>query len=194
MYIIAGLGNPDRKYQETRHNVGFRAAKKLQKRFFDGRAKKKFQSKAIRGVIGGEDVLLLRPQTYMNNSGLAVKEAATFFKVPASHILVIYDDIALPVGTLRLRKSGSAGGHNGIKSIISHLGTQDFPRIRIGVGSNKGEGDLVDYVLGTFSKADKQVIEEATDRAADAVLCIMENGMDKAMNLYNQKTQESSNV
>lgn len=187
MYIIAGLGNPDKKYEKTRHNVGFQAARRIKKQYGLERSRKKFQAKTNQGRIGGEEVLLLRPETYMNNSGLAVREAAAFYKVPADHVLIIYDDIALPLGTLRLRKSGSAGGHNGIKSIISHLGTQDFPRIRIGVGSNQGEGDLIDYVLGAFSKAEQQVIDEAVQRAADAVESIITEGMDKAMNRFNQK-------
>lgn len=187
MYIVAGLGNPDKKYEKTRHNVGFMTARKIKKQFGLDRSRRKFQAKTNQGKIAGEEVLLLRPQTYMNNSGLAVREAAVFYKVPADHIIIIYDDIALPLGQLRLRKSGSAGGHNGIKSIISHLGTQDFPRIRIGVGSNKGEGDLVDYVLGVFSKEEQKTIDEATDRAAEAVQCILEEGMEKAMNRFNQK-------
>ena len=191
MYIIAGLGNPDRKYQKTRHNVGFDVAKIIAKKYLPGREKKKFEARMLQGKIEGEDVVLLRPQTYMNNSGLSIRQAADYFKVSADHILIIYDDIALAPGVLRIRKEGSAGGHNGVKSIISHLGTQEFPRIRVGVGSRKGSEDLVDHVLGTFSKEDRAVIDRAEERAAEAVAAILRDGMDRAMNQYNQKQTES---
>lgn len=184
MYIIAGLGNPGTKYKGTRHNVGFETIKALSKQYLPGHARKKFEARILNGRIAGEEVLLMRPQTFMNNSGIAVRQAADFYKVPADHILIIYDDIALPLGHLRLRKSGSAGGHNGVKSIISHLGTQEFPRIRIGVGAAKGS-DLVDYVLGDFSKADRPVIQEAIQRAAEAAVCMLTDGMDTAMNRFN---------
>ena len=186
MYIIAGLGNPEKKYDHTRHNAGFLAAKKLHEKYLPGRERSKFDARILRGRIEGEDVLLMRPMTYMNNSGLAVRKAVDFYHVPADHVIIIYDDIAIPLGTLRIRKSGSAGGHNGMKSIIEHLGTQDFPRIRIGVGSNRGE-DLIDYVLGAFSKEEAAVIDEAAERAADAAVSILKSGLDLAMNRYNQK-------
>ena len=184
MYIIAGLGNPGTKYKGTRHNVGFEVVKALSKEYLPGHARKKFEARILNGRIRGEEVLLMRPQTFMNNSGIAVRQAADFYKVPADHILVIYDDVALPLGTLRLRKSGSAGGHNGVKSIIAHLGSQDFPRIRIGVGAAKNT-DLIDHVLGDFSKADKPVIQEAIQRAAEAAVCMLSEGMDTAMNRFN---------
>ena len=184
MYIIAGLGNPGTKYKGTRHNVGFEVIKALSKEYLPGHARKKFEARILNGRIKGEEVLLMRPQTFMNNSGIAIRQAADFYKVPADHILVIYDDVALPLGTLRLRKSGSAGGHNGVKSIIAHLGSQDFPRIRIGVGAAKNK-ELIDYVLGDFSKADKPVIQEAIQRAAEAVVCMLSEGMDTAMNRFN---------
>ena len=187
MYMIVGLGNPETKYASTRHNVGFEAAARLRDQYIPGSEKKKFQSMVIQGTIGGEPCLVMRPQTYMNNSGIAVREAASFYKISPDHIIVIYDDIALPLGALRLRKGGSAGGHNGIKSIISHLGTQDFPRVRIGVGGKPEGWDLADYVLGSFSKEEVPVIREAIDLAADAAAAILKNGMDKAMNEYNQK-------
>ena len=191
MYIIAGLGNPDRKYAKTRHNAGFDVAKLIAGKYLPGREKKKFDARMLQGKIAGQDVVLLRPMTYMNNSGLAVRQAADYFKVPSDHILIIYDDIALPLGTLRIRKSGSAGGHNGIKSVISHLGTQEFPRIRIGVGDRKNEGDLIDHVLGTFSKEERKVIDQTEERACEEVYAILKDGMDKAMNQYNQKQTES---
>ncbi len=191
MYIIAGLGNPGTKYKGTRHNVGFEAVKAISREHLPGHARKKFEARILNGRIAGEEVLLMRPQTFMNNSGIAVRQAADFYKVPADHILIIYDDIALPLGSLRLRKSGSAGGHNGVKSIIAHLGTQDFPRIRIGVGGNKNT-DLIDYVLGDFSKADKPVIQEAIERAAEAAVCVLSNGMDTAMNRYNGSTAKGN--
>lgn len=187
MYLIAGLGNPDAKYAATRHNVGFEAAVRLREQYIPGIEKKKFQSMMIQGTIAGEPCMILRPQTYMNNSGIAIREAANFYKIPPENIIVIYDDIALPLGTLRLRKGGSAGGHNGIKSIIAHLGTQDFPRVRIGVGGKPEGWDLADYVLGAFSKEETPVIREAIDLAAEAAAAILKKGMDKAMNEYNQK-------
>ena len=181
MYIIAGLGNPGTKYKGTRHNVGFEAVKAISREHLPGHARKKFEARILNGRIAGEEVLL----------SFAVRQAADFYKVPADHILIIYDDIALPLGSLRLRKSGSAGGHNGVKSIIAHLGTQDFPRIRIGVGGNKNT-DLIDYVLGDFSKADKPVIQEAIERAAEAAVCVLSNGMDTAMNRYNGSTAKGN--
>lgn len=187
MYLIAGLGNPELRYAATRHNVGFEAAARLSERYAQGREKRKFQSLMVQGSIEGEPCIILRPQTYMNNSGIAVREAAAFYKIPAERILVIYDDIALPLGALRLRKGGSAGGHNGIKSIIAHLGTQDFPRIRIGVGGKPDGWDLADYVLGAFTKEEQPVILETLDLAVKAAAAVLVKGMDKAMNEYNQK-------
>ena len=153
MYIIAGLGNPTREYEKTRHNVGFEVIDVLADRLGTTVEEKKFKGCYGRGIIGGQKVLLLKPQTFMNLSGESVRAAADFYKVDPEHIIIVYDDISLDVGQLRIRKKGSAGGHNGIKNIIAHLGTQEFPRIKVGVGDKPKKMDLADYVLSRFSKA-----------------------------------------
>ena len=137
------------------------------------------------GQIGAEKVVLVKPQTYMNLSGEAVREAAQFYKVPADHVLVIYDDVSLPVGKIRVRPTGSAGGHNGIKNIISHLGTQDFPRIKIGTGAPGEGGDMIDWVIGVPSQADRKTLLESFERAIQAAACILEHGVQKAQNDFN---------
>ena len=187
MYIIAGLGNPTREYEKTRHNVGFDTIDVLADRLNTSVDEKKFKGLYGKGIIAGEKVILLKPQTFMNLSGESVREAADFYKVDPEHIIVIYDDISLDVGQLRIRKKGSAGGHNGIKNIIAHLGTQEFPRIKVGVGDKPKDMDLADYVLGHFSKEDQAKMDEAFKDAADAAEMILDKGMDAAMNHYNMK-------
>ena len=187
MYIIAGLGNPTREYEKTRHNVGFDTIDVLADKLNTSVDEKKFKGLYGRGIIAGEKVILLKPQTFMNLSGESVREAADFYKVDPEHIIVIYDDISLDVGQLRIRKKGSAGGHNGIKNIIAHLGTQEFPRIKVGVGDKPKGMDLADYVLGHFSKEDQAKMDEAFKDAADAAETILDKGMDAAMNHYNMK-------
>ena len=187
MFIIAGLGNPTLQYEGTRHNVGFDVIDMLADRYnisVDGR---KGRALIGKGMIGGQKVLLVKPQTYMNLSGESVRAAADFYKVDPEDILVIYDDISLEPGQLRLRGKGSAGGHNGIKNIIAHLGTQEFPRIKVGVGDKPKGMDLADYVLGHFSKEDQAKMDEAFKDAADAAEMILDKGMDAAMNHYNMK-------
>ena len=169
MYIIAGLGNPTREYEKTRHNVGFDTIDVLADKLNTSVDEKKFKGLYGRGIIAGEKVILLKPQTFMNLSGESVREAADFYKVDPEHIIVIYDDISLDVGQLRIRKKGSAGGHNGIKNIIAHLGTQEFPRIKVGVGDKPPRMDLADYVLSRFSKEDREKMEQAFKDAAEAV-------------------------
>ena len=169
MYIIAGLGNPTREYEKTRHNVGFDTIDVLADRLNTSVDEKKFKGLYGKGIIAGEKVILLKPQTFMNLSGESVREAADFYKVDPEHIIVIYDDISLDVGQLRIRKKGSAGGHNGIKNIIAHLGTQEFPRIKMGVGDKPPRMDLADYVLSRFSKEDREKMEQAFKDAAEAV-------------------------
>ena len=185
-WIVAGLGNPGKSYESTRHNMGFLAV--------DGLADKqgfrftKLRWRAWTGVwnCGGEQVLVMKPQTYMNLSGEAIGEAARFYKVPADHVLVISDDIALPAGKLRIRGGGSAGGHNGLKNIIAHLGTDQFPRIKIGVGIPQQEGyDTVDWVIGKPSGEDEKAIMAALDQAVEAVPYVIANGVQKAMNRFN---------
>ena len=189
MYIIAGLGNPTREYEKTRHNVGFDTIDVLADRLNTSVDEKKFKGLYGRGIIAGEKVILLKPQTFMNLSGESVREAADFYKVDPEHIIVIYDDISLDVGQLRIRKKGSAGGHNGIKNIIANLGTDVFPRIKIGVGEKPKKYDLADYVLGHFSKEDRELMEEGYDRADHAVGMILNGEIGAAMNQYNRKVK-----
>ena len=187
MYLIAGLGNPTKQYEHTRHNIGFDTITYLADHYHISMNTKKFQGICGSGYIEGQKVLLLMPQTYMNLSGQSVSEAAAFYKLdPAAEVIVIYDDIALEPGNIRVRKKGSAGGHNGIKNIIAHLGTQEFQRIRIGVGEKPKEYDLADYVLGRFSAEDRKLVEEAFANAADAVRLMVQGKTDEAMNLYNR--------
>ena len=186
MFIIAGLGNPTLQYEGTRHNVGFDVIDMLADRYnisVDGR---KGRALVGKGIIEGQKVLLVKPQTYMNLSGESLRELVNYYKIDEEHeLLVIYDDISLDVGQLRIRKKGSAGGHNGIKNIIANLGTDVFPRIKIGVGEKPKKYDLADYVLGHFQGDEKKLMEEAYDRAAAAVAEILTDGPDKAMNDFN---------
>lgn len=192
MYLIAGLGNPTRQYEHTRHNIGFDTITYLADRYHIVMNTKKFQGICGSGVIEGQKVLLLMPQTYMNLSGNSVGEAANFYKLdPATEIIIIYDDIALDPGFIRVRKKGSAGGHNGIKDIIAHLGTQEFQRIRVGVGEKPKDYDLADYVLGRFTAEDRKKVEEAMEQAADAVSLMVQDRTDEAMNRYNKKKQDA---
>ena len=185
MYIIAGLGNPTREYEKTRHNVGFEVIDVLADMLGTTVEEKKFKGCYGRGIIGGEKVLLLKPQTFMNLSGESIRAASDFYKVDPEHIIIIYDDISLDVGQLRIRKKGSAGGHNGIKNIIAHLGTQEFPRIKVGVGDKPKKMDLADYVLSRFSKEDRAAMEDAFKEAAKAAEVMITEGMDIAMNQFN---------
>lgn len=187
MYIIAGLGNPTKEYEKTRHNAGFDAIDVLAEKHGIQITERKHKAFCGTGFIGGERVLLAKPQTFMNASGESLREAADFYKIRPEQVIVIYDDISLRVGQLRIRTKGSAGGHNGIKSIISHLGSQDFPRIKIGVGAKPDRMDLADYVLSRFSQTDRQMMEDAFQDAADAVEFMLADGADAAMNRYNRK-------
>lgn len=188
MYIIIGLGNPTAQYEGTRHNVGFDVIDRLAEKYNIAVDTKKHRAYIGKGMIDGQKVILTKPQTYMNLSGESVRELAEYYKVdPEQEILVIYDDISLDVGQLRIRKKGSAGGHNGIKNIIAHLGTQVFPRIKVGVGEKPKNYDLADYVLGHFSKAEREQMEAGYDRAAEAVRLILAGETDAAMNQYNKK-------
>ena len=189
MYIIAGLGNPGREYENTRHNAGFASLDALAKRHGIELTTRKFQALTGSGYIDGQKVLLVKPQTYMNLSGGPIREMANYFKIdPETEMIVIYDDIDLDPGQLRIRKKGSAGGHNGIKHIIQQLGTQNFVRIKVGVGAKPKGWDLADYVLGRFDKDDRALVEEAQERACKAVELILTDSVDAAMNEYNKKT------
>ena len=189
MYLIVGLGNPGREYDKTRHNAGFDTLDVLADMLNTSVEEKKFKGLYGRGLIGGEKVILLKPQTFMNLSGESVREAADFYKIDPEHIIVIYDDISLEPGQLRIRRKGSAGGHNGIKNIIANLGTDVFPRIKIGVGEKPKKYDLADYVLGHFSKEDRELMEEGYDRADHAVGMILNGEIEAAMNQYNRKVK-----
>ena len=188
MFLIIGLGNPTAQYQGTRHNVGFDVIDMLADKYnisIDGRKNKAFVGK---GVIEGQKVILVKPQTYMNLSGESVRGLVDFYKLePTSEILVIYDDVSLDVGQMRIRIKGSAGGHNGIKSIISHLGTQEFMRIKVGVGEKPKGYDLADYVLGHFTKDEQVAMKEGYERVKIAVENIVMDEVDKAMNQFNKK-------
>lgn len=185
-WLVVGLGNPGQKYANTRHNMGFLTVDLLAEKAGVKLNKVKFKSAYNILPFAGCKCLVMKPQTYMNLSGEAVREAVQFYKIPADHVLVIYDDVSLPVGKLRVRPTGSAGGHNGIKNIIAHLGTQDFPRVKIGTGAPTGGGaDMIDWVIGEPSKAEKQVLLESFEKAIDAAACIIEHGCQKAMNDFN---------
>ncbi len=185
MYIIAGLGNPESKYDRTRHNIGFRLVDALADKNGIAFNDKKHKGLIGKGVIAGEKVILVKPLTYMNLSGECIGAAADYYKVEPENVIVLFDDISLDVGRLRIRKKGSAGGHNGIKSIIAHLGSENFPRLKFGVGDKPRGMDLADYVLGRFSKEDEAIVAEGTDRACEAVECMIAEGCDFAMNKYN---------
>lgn len=185
-WILVCLGNPGDKYENTRHNVGFMTADALGERLNKPIQRLKF--KALTNVVeyGGCRVLLMKPTTYMNLSGEAVREACQFYKLPPERVLVVSDDVSLPVGKLRLRRSGTAGGHNGLRSIIGQLHSDQFPRLKIGVGQKPHpDYDMADWVLGKFSKEDRKTIDAAIDRALDAIECVFSQGMDKAMSQYN---------
>ena len=185
-WMLVCLGNPGEKYENTRHNVGFMVADEIAERQNKPIQRLKFKALTNLFPISGEKVLVMKPVTYMNLSGEAVRPAADYYKIPPERILVVSDDTALPVGKLRIRLKGSAGGHNGLKSIIEHLGTDQFPRLRVGVGEKPHpDYDLADWVLGTFQGEDKKAIDAAVKRAADAVECILAQGLDRAMGKFN---------
>ncbi|MCH5315366.1 MAG: aminoacyl-tRNA hydrolase [Eubacterium sp.] len=185
-YIIAGLGNPGAKYEMTRHNAGFLAMDLFAIEENVNIKKLKFHSLISDVTIAGKRCLIMKPQTMMNNSGEAVAEAAKFYKIPAENVIIVFDDISLDVGQIRIRRKGSAGGHNGIKSIISHLGSENFPRVKIGVGKKPTpEYDLVSWVLGKFPKDEQGALKTALENTTKAVRLIADDDIDRAMNLFN---------
>lgn len=193
MYIIAGLGNPKKEYDNTRHNIGFAMidalADKYQIRVMDV----KHKAMTGKGMIGGQKVILAKPLTFMNLSGESIRQLADYYKAdPETEIVIISDDISLPPGFIRVRKKGSAGGHNGLKNIIQHLGTEGFARIRIGVGEKPKGYDLADYVLGHFSKEEQPLMKEGIEKAIGALEMILAGDIDKAMNKYNKKVSEQN--
>lgn len=185
-FMIVGLGNPDKKYEFTRHNAGFLCVDMLAEKHGFTVKKLKFRSLLGDAVLGGHRCLILKPQTYMNLSGEAVREAAAFYKIPPERILVLFDDISLDVGKLRIRRKGTDGGHNGIKNIIYHLASDQFPRIKIGVGKKPHpDYDLADWVLSEFKKDEEAPLKSALENACSAVELLLDGEIDKAMNLYN---------
>lgn len=185
-WIVVFLGNPGPKYRDTRHNVGFMAADAMEKKLGVSINKLRFKALTAQATLGGEKVLLLKPQTYMNLSGESVSPAAAFYKVPPEHIIVVSDEVSLPIGKLRIRKSGSAGGHNGLKNIIAMLGTDAFPRIRMGVGAPPhADYDMADWVLSSFKNQDADDMRSLAVRVCDAVECYIAEGPDRAMNKFN---------
>ncbi len=185
-WLIVGLGNPGKQYERTRHNCGFRAMDILAQKLGCKVDKGKFQGLYGQTTYAGNKLFLLKPQTFMNLSGRSVLQLSAYYSIPPQRIIVLFDDISLNVGRLRTRSDGSAGGHNGIKSIISELGSQDFPRVKIGVGGKPHEdADLTDWVLSVFSSNEEKALESALERAADAALCIIDHGVAETANRYN---------
>ena len=191
MFIIAGLGNPDRQYEGTRHNAGFDVIDRIAEKYNIAVDTKRHRAYIGKGIIEGQKVILAKPQTYMNLSGESIRSLVDYYKVDEENeLLVIYDDISLDVGQLRIRAKGSAGGHNGIKNIIAHLGTQIFPRIKVGVGEKPKGYDLADYVLGHFSKAERELMSEGYDHAVTAACMILSGRIGDAMSEFNRKKKE----
>lgn len=187
MYYIVGLGNPGLQYENTRHNAGFISIDYLARKYSIDVRKIKFKSLIGQGVISGQKVMLVKPQTYMNNSGEAIREIYKYFDFEHDKLIVIYDDIDIDFGSIRIRKKGSAGTHNGMKSIIYNLEFDDFPRIKVSVGKKPSYMDLANFVLSGFSKDEAKIIEQEVELAGDAIEMILEEGIDKAMSMYNSK-------
>lgn len=188
--LIVGLGNPEPKYDKTRHNIGFEAVDALQSRWqMSWQENRRFKGRFAEGRgPTGDKIYLLKPLTYMNRSGESIRAVTDWYKLPPESLLVIYDDMDLPVGRLRMRLSGSAGGHNGIKSTIAHVGGQNFPRLRVGIGKSNGDKETISHVLGRFSPPEQQVMAEVLHLVVEAVEMSLKEGVEKAMSLYNAKT------
>ncbi len=191
MYVIVGLGNPGKKYENTRHNMGFITVDQIAEEYQVKVDRIKHKSLVGECNIAGQKVLLVKPQTYMNLSGQAVREVLNYYKVPTENLIVIYDDIDIPTGTIRLRKKGSGGTHNGMRNIIYLLEDDNFPRVRVGIGSEKPV-NLINYVTGSVTKGEKELLEEAITNAAKGAICIVEEGIERAMNKYNIKAKEKT--
>lgn len=188
MYIIVGLGNPGLKYENTRHNMGFKAIDAMASEFGIDVNRAKFKGLIGEGRIGSEKVILLKPQTYMNLSGQSVREIMNFYKIPEENLIVIYDDFDLPIGSIRVRKSGGPGTHNGMKSVIQELGSRKFPRVRVGIGSS--DGSTIQFVIGKVGKDEQQILNEAAEAAASAAADIIRIGIENAMNIHNTRKSE----
>ena len=185
MYLIVGLGNPEEDYSNTRHNMGFDTINEIAKRYNINITKKKFKGLYEICNIEGQKVVLLKPQTFMNLSGESIKEIVQYYDIPIENMLVIYDDMDIEKGAIKIRKKGGPGSHNGMKSIVENLGSKEFPRIRIGIGKPDNEYDKINYVIGYVSKEEMEILEEGVKKAADAVIEILKNDVDTAMNKFN---------
>jgi peptidyl-tRNA hydrolase, PTH1 family len=187
MHLIIGLGNPGKEYERTRHNLGFMAVEEIARKIgvFEFREKSKLHAFVAEAEHGGQKLALAQPNTFMNNSGLAVSAILNWYKVPPSNLIVIYDDVDLEPGQLRVREKGNAGGHHGMESIIAHTGTADFPRVRIGIGRQSVSGDVSGHVLGRITQTEEEVLAPAIARAAEAALMIADGGIEKTMNHFN---------
>ena len=185
MYLIVGLGNPEPEYSKTRHNMGFDVINNLSKKFDIDVRKEKFDALIGNGTIENEKVILVKPQTYMNSSGEAVRPLADFYKINPENIIVIYDDIDIETGIMKIRKKGGPGTHNGMKSVVEELNTTDFARIRVGIGQPEFKSDMINYVIGKVPEDEQKILKEGTHKAAEAVEEILKNGIDIAMNKFN---------
>ncbi len=185
MYLIVGLGNPESDYSKTRHNMGFNVINKISEQYEIDVNKNKFKGLFGTGQIEGEKILLLKPQTYMNLSGESVKEIVDFYKIDLDNIIVIYDDIDIEPGKIKIKKFGGPGTHNGMKSVVNELGSQNFKRVRVGIGSPENKGDLINYVIGHIPEEEVKTLEKGVLEAKDAVIEILKNGIDIAMNKFN---------
>lgn len=185
MYLIVGLGNPEEEYSKTRHNMGFNTINKLSQQYNIDVKQNKFQALCGSGIIEKEKVILLKPQTYMNLSGESIKEVVNFYNIEPKEIIVIYDDIDIEKGKIKLRKKGGAGSHNGMKSVVEELNTTDFARIRVGIGQPEFKSDMINYVIGKVPEDEQKILKEGTHKAAEAVEEILKNGIDIAMNKFN---------
>ncbi len=191
MYVVVGLGNPGKDYTKTRHNIGFNVVDLIAKRNNINLNKIKFQSVYGEGIIGGEKILLMKPQTFMNNSGISVRDVYQYYKIPIENIIVIVDDIDIDFSTVRIRAKGSAGSHNGLKSIINYLGNENFPRVKVGIGKKYENQDLASFVLSRFSPDEQEDINISLVTAAEAVESIIKDGINQAMNKYNIRTNQA---
>ena len=192
-FVIAGLGNPGSEYENTRHNAGFITIDILAEKTGLRVNRQKHRALVGTGIIAGHKVMLVKPQTYMNLSGESIRQVLDYYKVPVERLVVIYDDIDLPAGDIRIRKKGSAGTHNGMKSIVSKIGSGDFPRIRIGIGDNR-KGNLAEYVIGNMSKEEERNLKPVFEKCADAAVSIVRDGTDIAMNRYNTKNKKNGDA
>lgn len=185
MYLIVGLGNPEEKYAGTRHNMGFDTINELAKKYQIELKKNKFQGIYETAIIEGKKVMLLKPQTYMNLSGESIREVMNFFGISLSDLLVIYDDMDIEKGMIKIRKKGGPGSHNGMKSVIDQIGTNDFARIRVGIGKPEDKYQMIDYVIGKVPQEEQQLLKQGTQKATEAIITILKEGIDQAMNQYN---------